>query len=341
MSLKSEFVAIRRAIVVNIANGFRLAVLRSAAFEVSLGQLLMLIAMGWCAAIAADWRMSAGAKQFSLWGFTTEAARGYVWLATLVCLVTVKPCVGRARRFLSLAVALAAADVVVWLIWLAVVWLGPWIADDFYPRYGVHAWWVFFVWQVAIFFALWARLGGGRMMNIVATAFYAGMLYLNLHVLPDYPLVEADDVDSEAPPLSVEDTYYGQAALLEKATGAVRSGVPGVIDLNVVTFGGYGAEDVFKREALQVSRILAARFATGDRTVRLINNPRTVTRYPLANTSNLAYVLGHLATQMQRDEDILFLFLTSHGYEDGTFAIELESMGLNDLQPRILREVLD
>jgi Peptidase C13 family len=61
----------------------------------------------------------------------------------------------------------------------------------------------------------------------------------------------------------------------------------------------------------------------------------------LANTPNLTHILRQIGYRMQGDEDVLFLFMTSHGSEDGQFAIELGELGLNNLRPLELRQLLD
>lgn len=328
-------------LVANLLSGVRLAALRPAVVSVTLGQLLALIALGWIAALINDWRTIDGAFRFSPWGLACEAARSYLWLAS-VAIVCLQPARDAQSRFLRLAIALAAADITVWLAWLMLTWMGPRFAGEWYFRYSAYSGWLFFSWQVAIFFNVWARLGFGRILRgLVFSMLYAVALYANLHLLPDYPLVEARENDRGVPALNIEDIYYQQATLLEDATKRLRAGSPGVIDLHVIALGGYGGEDVFKREAIQVSRILADRFDSDERTVQLINNRGSVARLPLANAPNLIYVLEQLTRKMQRDEDILFLFMTSHGSEEGEFALELGELGLNNLRPQALRRILD
>jgi hypothetical protein len=74
--------------------------------------------------------------------------------------------------------------------------------------------------------------------------------------------------------------------------------------------------------------------------LHLVNNPATLTRHPVASVSNLVLALNGLAARMQLDEDLLFLLLTSHGAEDGEFAVSLGELGLNPVYPETLREVL-
>ena len=73
----------------------------------------------------------------------------------------------------------------------------------------------------------------------------------------------------------------------------------------------------------------------------LINNLSTLGSVPLASVSNLEDVLGEVASRMDREEDVLFLFLTSHGSEQHVFSVEFGPLNLNDLTPEGLKRVLD
>ena len=129
--------------------------------------------------------------------------------------------------------------------------------------------------------------------------------------------------------------------MLDRAGATLSTGVAGKVELFLVEFGGYGAENVFKREVLQVGQIMATRFGTAARTMQLINSYSSLTRHPLANGHNLKTALAQIASHMQRDEDVLLLFLTSHGSSSGEFAVELGDLGLKSLTPAALRRMLD
>jgi hypothetical protein len=339
LSLKSALLATHHPLFRNLGAGLRLALFGRPQPAATLGQLLVLCVLAWAGAAIADWQGISGAVRWSAWGVASEAARSYFWLGAVAVILALT---GRTARFLSLAVALAAADVVLWAVWNVVLWGWPRFGAASYEHYGDHLWWVFLAWQVAIFARAFATAcrDVGAPRAIAATAIYAGALYASLNFLPDSPLLDSAREDG-ATALNIEDTYYGQAELLTRAMADVAPGEPGRRDLFFVAFGAFGAEDVFRREVVQVSRIMAERFGTGPRTVQLINNVASVTRRPLANLPNLRYVLNSLAARMQRDEDVLVLFLTSHGAQDGTFAVELGDLGLNPMRPAALRAALD
>ena len=81
-------------------------------------------------------------------------------------------------------------------------------------------------------------------------------------------------------------------------------------------------------------------FSTEGRSLILVNHWSTVSEVPLANATNLDRTLQHIGRLMNKDQDVLFLFLTSHGSK-GIFAIDMTGFGLNNLTPSRLRSSLD
>jgi hypothetical protein len=83
------------------------------------------------------------------------------------------------------------------------------------------------------------------------------------------------------------------------------------------------------------------RFGATGRTASLLNNPKTVMDAPIASATSLRRVLKRVGEVMDRDDDILFLFLTSHGAKDHKFSLEFWPLQFNDLTPQVLRGALD
>lgn len=73
----------------------------------------------------------------------------------------------------------------------------------------------------------------------------------------------------------------------------------------------------------------------------LINNRSTVEELPLASASNLHRALGDIARRIDRDEDMLFVFLTSHGSRDHVLSTSFWPLALNGLSAAKLKEILD
>jgi hypothetical protein len=145
---------------------------------------------------------------------------------------------------------------------------------------------------------------------------------------------DADDADQ------AEALFYDQPAQILAAVARVQSAPPGKTGVYFVGFAGDGAQAVFRRETLYASHVFAERFGSGDRSVLLVNDLEDRDSYPLASVSGLALTLKGLAARMHPDDDVLVLFLTSHGSQEG-LAVENGSLPLSQLAPADLRQALD
>jgi hypothetical protein len=113
------------------------------------------------------------------------------------------------------------------------------------------------------------------------------------------------------------------------------------VDVYFVGVGGYASQDVFLREVRSAERLFEERFDAAGRTVTLINNPKTAAEVPLASVTALERALDRVGAVMDRNEDVLFLFLTSHGSRDHRFSLESWPLRLNQLDPARLKSLLD
>jgi hypothetical protein len=155
---------------------------------------------------------------------------------------------------------------------------------------------------------------------------------------PDSPLPSPDVPPS---PLDGGDALHLQPRLLQQALAGLKTGKTGQPQLFFVSFAGWGPQAVFKREALAVRELFDARFGTKGHSLALINHASTVKEVPIASSDNLDKALVHIGGLMHKDEDVLFLFLTSHGKKN-VFAVERPG-GLppDDLTPESLKAILD
>lgn len=134
--------------------------------------------------------------------------------------------------------------------------------------------------------------------------------------------------------------YRAQPTLLAEEIEALAPQRPGAPDLYFIGFAGFAGQDVFMKEVETVRGLFDGRFGTRDRSLLLVNNRRTVDQLPLASAGNLRLALDAVAAKMSVDKDVLFLFLTSHGAEN-RFAVSFPPLGLKDLSPPELRQMLD
>jgi hypothetical protein len=143
------------------------------------------------------------------------------------------------------------------------------------------------------------------------------------------------------PDVDAERLMEAQPARVQAAVEAVRAQTPGRIDLFTIGFAGDGSERVFRNEVDYLSTLAARRFDGRGRTLELVNSPATARAAPLATLSHLRDALAGVAARMDPDEDVLLLFLTSHGHDDQRLYVGLEPLPLRQIAPADLRAALD
>jgi len=154
--------------------------------------------------------------------------------------------------------------------------------------------------------------------------------------VPEEPAAgqEADDADQ------AEALFYDQPSRIAAAVARVAPSQQGKPGIYFVGFAGDGSHGVFRRETLFASEVFGKRFGSAQRSVLLINDIDDRDSYPLASVSGLEQTLKVLAARMDLEQDVLVLFLSSHGSQDG-IEVENGSLPLAQLAPEDVREALD
>jgi hypothetical protein len=137
-----------------------------------------------------------------------------------------------------------------------------------------------------------------------------------------------------------EAAIYAQKGLLDKVLAALEPGKPGRIDMYLLAVGGDGSQEVFRREVDFVQKAFAERFGTAGRSVALVNSRNTLTSMPMATVTSIGAALKAIGARMDRDEDILFLFMTSHGSSDHQLVLSQGGMALRGLPAKELAGLL-
>jgi len=138
-----------------------------------------------------------------------------------------------------------------------------------------------------------------------------------------------DSWPDEAP--TPEQVFYAQPALLQQAFEALTPRVPGQPNLYIVAFAGDGSQNVFRNEAEYAAKLFAQRFGPTTHTLVLENNPASLGDHPLASWSNLEASLDQLTRVMHPDQDILLLYLATHGSEDHTLLVDMDPLPLDQI----------
>ncbi|EJL79083.1 Peptidase C13 family [Polaromonas sp. CF318] len=153
---------------------------------------------------------------------------------------------------------------------------------------------------------------------------------------------ERDAVADSRPRLQLsQQTFEEQQALWEKTMAAIAHERSGVTDVYALVFAPYAAEDVFLRESTMVSRVLAERFDAEGRVVQLVNHATTAQTHPWATAFNMERAIDAIAQRMDRNNDLLVVYMTSHGASDFKLAAAHWPLEVPPVSPDELREALD
>ncbi len=137
-----------------------------------------------------------------------------------------------------------------------------------------------------------------------------------------------------------EQVIYAQPRMVREALARLTPRVAGRPNLYLLTFAGDGGEDVFRNESEYAAQLFSSRFGPATHSLVLQNNPATMTRHPLASWSNLEAALGGLDKIMRPDQDILLLYVTSHGSEDHFLLVDMDPLPLDQIGAQDLADIL-
>lgn len=250
---------------------------------------------------------------------------------------------GRPRLATALPVALVSLSIPIELTFALVERLAQlkefgWLIDYLSaPHYYRFFWW----WSAtALIFLMRLPAPGIRPAATVVMLF----LVLVLPPLWYYPrgdlwVTAAESGESGELHLT-EEVLDAQESLLEEELARLLPGRKGSTDLYFVGFAGDASQDVFVKELMAAERVFSKRFGTAGRSVLLANNPTTATTLPYASAGNLERAIARVGEVMNRDEDLLLVFLTSHGSKDHELAVNNPPLELNDITPEKLRGML-
>lgn len=200
------------------------------------------------------------------------------------------------------------------------------------------------VWAILAQVTLLSRDGvhhSGRLLLAALSLVAASALQYAVQP-PGYWTPGDDDLQEQRRQLSLtQDLMEAQPQLLAQRLKEIRKQRPGTIDVYSITFAPYSDEDVFLRESAMVADVMTRRFGADGKSLQLVNHVHTIQQWPWATPRNLQRAIQRVADVMDRNEDILFLHLTSHGAKDGQLAAEFWPMTVTPVRPADLKAWLD
>lgn len=218
------------------------------------------------------------------------------------------------------------------------------VGADGYADWTGSVNWLYIGWGFAAMIrAQWLLTGWRLPRSIVASALFAAVLGAFVFLLPrnELWLPRPTDAEEAQPSVAREDLFHLQAGLLEYRVAQLQPERPGTEDLYFIGVAPYGLQDTFASELRVVRRLMDERFDTGGRSLALVNHPATLHEQPLATATNLRSAIERIAAGINTEEDVLFLFLTTHGTEEHELVFELPPLQLQQLTPTALARVLD
>jgi hypothetical protein len=141
-------------------------------------------------------------------------------------------------------------------------------------------------------------------------------------------------------PKQRESVEAKQRALLASAVGRLAPQRKGVADVYTIGVAAWADEDVFVKELDGTIASLTKVLPIEQRVLRLVNGPDPSGPAPLATRNNIAAAVRAVGELMAKDEDVLLLFVTSHGARPGV-GLQLPRRPLAMLAPRDLAAMLD
>lgn len=284
-------------------------------------------------------------REFSEWALTE---RSFPLLLALGGASLVAGMLGRAPTSLALASVLVLALLPGSLVWM---WAQARLETSAWVQWTPVLYLSLFAWQLA----RWCAPLATRARQLGAYGVTALLLIASWQWVPDSPwwwsseIAEETETATFAPTtslleqsgISAEQLWQAQPMRLDEALSRLAPQRPGEIDLYVLALAGDGSESVFRNEVGYVRQLAEQRLGAAGRVLPLVNHPQTVSDAPIASVSNLREALRGMAGVMDPAEDLLWLFLTSHGSEDHQLYLGLDTLPLDWLDPATLREALD
>jgi hypothetical protein len=330
----------------NLVAGLRLACFLRVdrlAFRIDLAQVLLLFALSAAIDVVGDYLRAAPPRQFAIDGLGSELYSGGVLLlaAALIALAN------RQRQLvLSIPLLVLAALPIVQIVHYVPSWFafaGDWALPMLLFERVIVTWIVLVLVRcVAIAFSpppsyLWLRA-------IVAGLVLATPIWLGTALFPNQPwwrgAGDEPEVSSDFNAGS-EAVLAAQSYLLDNALDDLSDERHGETDLYFVGFAPYGRQDAFRSEVDAAQHVMDTRWGTNGHSITLVNNPKTLITAPFATITNLRETLNEIGSIIDDEQDVVMLYLTSSSARNDQLAAEQPPLGLVELGPAGLKQLLD
>lgn len=308
-------------------------------------QICLLFIVSFCLSLLYDYYVSAPDNYFNPYGLSYQALLYFAFFFSLSLIAVLN---ARLPDLSKLIILLLSVVPVVWLGSICLLALAE--QQSYLDAY--HANWAVFIaysfWYLLVVARLIKRFFYLKVLPTVAyVLLYAVLNFSPLFLVPSEPLWHSLQTSKDVSVnetkynINVESVYYSQSVLLNKSLEGLIEGKEGVSDLFFIGFAGDADEDVFMNETKSAKSVMDNYMSSFGRSLVLINNKETVDSVPLANSYNLKTSLKETAKRMNIDEDIIVLFLTSHGSKDHKLVTSFPPFKLNDFGANTINTALN
>ena len=138
-----------------------------------------------------------------------------------------------------------------------------------------------------------------------------------------------------------EAVLAAQSYILENALDKIADERGGETDLYFVAFAPHGRADAYRADAEAAQHVMDTRWGTDGRSIVLVNNPKTLISAPFATVTNLRETLNEVGGAIDREDDVVMIYLASPTARNNQIAAEQPPLGLVALGPAGLKQLLD
>jgi hypothetical protein len=323
----------------NLIAGFRLACflpVRAQDFYLSADQLVLLALVQLLAFFVSDVAVNGFPGEFEL-----SALPAALFIVSLLMFAGYAISRWQRDRWLALAVPVVALSV---SPVFAALYVALFTLTTRFEALAIVAAWGFHFYLVLVL-AVYARglfILAGKHRLLANTSWMLGLALLPQIIFPrgDLWVAEESAEDASLPAITDEAVFHSQGALLERTLTGLQAERPGIVDLYFVGFAGDSTLDVFMKELVFARDLFDSRFDTKGRSVVLINNRATLSDTAIATATHLARAIDAVSRKMNREEDILLIFMTSHGAETHELSVVFDPMDFAQIDAAFLHEQL-
>jgi hypothetical protein len=319
---------------------------------VGIGMVLVFAVLAAMSEAGNQYLTAEGAAVFSQYGINSIIAVIAVSAAVTLLFVS-------RDRAVVLARFLAMSALVSWLA-AVVIRYSPFKPQDLPPGTWLLVILLFVTWWIGAAIAVLRGAGVGRYQSPAIRG--VGIVVVSLlavSAMPSFPTFAGRDFDLSTHNLweiaSAKFRKGDEGATAEVDAAAMELSQPsllaaeikkllperkGTTDIYAIGIAGWSDQDVFTKELNGGLSALKRSLGLDRGAIRLVNHRDTLETSPVASRTNFAAAVHAVAGIMNRDEDVLLVFITSHGGATGV-GLVLADAFTTVLGPQHVESVLD